>query len=138
MSEDLVSLAKAYDAAWNAHDEEEVLRYYNDDVVIRLSPPPPPPMREVCTGKEQALEFVRTLMPGFHVDSTDYRATGDTVSWNFTVVCDAFRQLGADKATGSLDAVVQDGRIKLFHPTFDQATIQKIQAAGEGATTGSL
>jgi len=37
MSEDLVSIAKAYDAAWNAHDEEEVLRYYNDDVVIPVS-----------------------------------------------------------------------------------------------------
>ena len=92
-TDDPISVIHSIDAKWNAHDEEAVLQHLSDDVVIRL-PPPPPPLRAVSAGSQQAREFVRTLLPGFHVESRNHRASGDVVTWNFTVSSDAFRVMG--------------------------------------------
>ncbi len=131
-SQDAVSIINAFDAKWNAHDEEAILDCFTDDVVIRLSPPPPPPLREVSTGKQQARDFVRVLLPGFHVNSKDHKVVGDTVTWQATVSADGFRQMGADPATATCEAILQGGKIKSFNPTFSSETVSKMRAAMGG------
>ena len=129
-AQDLESLAKSLDDRFNARDEEGVLDYFADDVVIQVTPPPPPPLLETSHGKEQARQFVRALLPGFLGESSNHRVEGDRVTWDFSVSADAFRQMGLENATGTVEAIVQQGKIKRFNPMFDVETVTRILMGG--------
>jgi nucleotide-binding universal stress UspA family protein/ketosteroid isomerase-like protein len=134
--EDLTALASRFDAAWNAHDEEAVLGFFTDDAVVRFEPSLPGEP-EAYTGKEEIRTFVRRHMPGFRVESRDHQvaghqeAVGDRVIWESTVSAESFRGFGVDPAEGTVEAIVKDGKIESFGFSLSQATLEKIQEAGE-------
>jgi hypothetical protein len=134
--EDPVRLIRGFDAAWNSHDEGAVLDFFTDDAVAKLAPPPPgePSAYE---GKEEIRSFVRTHMPGFHVDSRDHQTAGhqegvgDRVIWESTLASDYFRRLGADTVEGTAEAIVKGGKIESFTFSLSQQTLASIQRAGD-------
>ncbi len=128
---DLASFIKhEFDGAWNAHDIDAVMRLFADDAVVTLVPPPPG-APGTFRGKEEIRGFVQMLIPGFHVESRNFRVEGDKVTWFSTVSDDFFRQSGVDSADANCEAVVQEGKIKSFTPTFTPETLAKLRAAAE-------
>jgi ketosteroid isomerase-like protein len=126
-----------FDGAWNRHDMDTIMQFFTDDAVVNLAPPPPgaPP---TFRGKEEIRSFVQTFLPGFHVESRNLQVKGDTVTWHWTVSADAFRQLGADPAEGTSEAVVQGGKIQSFAVIISPETLAKMQTAlPPGGTSGS-
>ena len=55
------------------------------------------------------------MLPGFHVDSREHRASGDTVTWTARVTGDLFRQMGFSQPfEAHAEAVVREGKIASF------------------------
>ena len=100
--EDPLHLIDAFDAAWNAHDEEGVINLFTEDAVARLVPAPPEEP-EAYEGKEEIRYFVQRHIPGFHIDSRDHQVAGhqegvgDRAIWEATVSSERFRDLGAEE-----------------------------------------
>jgi hypothetical protein len=119
---DPLSVAKEFDAAWNARDVEGVLAFFTDDAVVRMEPHPPDEFGGVYSGKEQIRAgFVEPLMPGFHVDSRDHQLAGhqegigERVTWIAMVSGDFFREMGAEPPVASAAEAIIDGeKIKSF------------------------
>ncbi|MDE3074369.1 MAG: nuclear transport factor 2 family protein [Chloroflexota bacterium] len=126
---DPISVIRAYDTAWNAHDVEKVLAFFTDDAIVHLEPPPPPPFAAISRGKEEIRQFVQGLMPGFHVDSTGQQLSGGRLTWRAVVASDAFKQVGLDAAVTDCEASLRDSKLSAFHVTFAPETVAKIQAA---------
>lgn len=131
----ILALLNRYDAAWNAHDEEGVLSAYADRVTITVSPPPPPPLRATYQGIAEVRQWVQAMMPGFQIVTTGHQVNGSTASWQFTVRSDGLRRLGLDQASGTSVAVIENGRIVTFRPTFDVATVERMKAASTASLT---
>jgi ketosteroid isomerase-like protein len=129
---DPLAIVYEFDASWNAHDEEAVLASFAEDVVVRLSPPPPPPLDHVSRGKWEARAFVREFLPASHVTNWDHRVRGDTVTWRFAADGEALRRMGANRATGTAEAVLREGKIQAFRIYLDEPTVEKIGAAQGG------
>jgi len=124
----LVAKSKQFDATWNAHNYDGIMAFFADDATVKLMPPPPD--GGVHTGKEQVGNWVKSLLPGFHVDSIHFRQEGNVVKWLFTVHSDFFAQMGANPVTGEATAVFEKEKIKSFTPVFDNETIGKIVSRG--------
>jgi hypothetical protein len=118
----------AFDAQWNAHDEAGILAGFSDDAVVRLTPPPPA-LQELYRGKAEIAAFVRSLLPGFHVQSTNQVADEDAITWVFAVSCDAFRRAGIARASGSATVRLHDDCIVTFQIAFDEATTARLAVA---------
>lgn len=129
MPERLIERQVAFDARWNAHDEAGILGCFSEDATVQLSPPPPPPMQERYRGRDEIASFVRALLPGFHVQSTDQVVGDDAVTWKFAVSCDAFRQMGAGRTSGSATARLRGGQFEAFSVVFDEATVDRLAGA---------
>ena len=113
MEQDPVAVVRACDAAWNAHDLEAVMACFTDDAVVTQLPPPPD--GGVYRGKEQIRRWVAAVLPGFHVDSREHRASGDTVTWTASVRGDLFREMGFSQPfEADAEAVVRAGKIASF------------------------
>ncbi len=118
-----------FDAIWNANDPEAVLARFADDAVVQ-SVPPLPGGPEAFRGKGEIRGFVQMLIPNFHVESKNFAESGDTVTWYATVSSDTIRgQFGADSLSADCEAVIQNGKVKLFKPVFTQASLAKLQAS---------
>ena len=136
--EDPLRVVNDFDAAWNAHDEEGVLDLFADDAVARLVPAPPGEP-EAYEGKSQIRDLVRRHMPGFHAESRDHWAAGhqegvgDRVIWESTFSSDRFRDLGAEKAEGTVESIVKGGRIESFTLSLSNATMERIRSADGSA-----
>ncbi len=61
------------------------------------------------------------------MESRNFQVAGDTVTWQWTVFANAFRQLGADPAEGTSEAVVEGGKIKSFAVIISPETLAKMQ-----------
>jgi ketosteroid isomerase-like protein len=126
---DLIAYIKnEFDATWNTNDAEAVLAHFTDDAVV-CPVPPLPGAPEVFRGEDEVRGFVQMLIPNFHVESRDYRARGDTVSWYATVTSDTVRQMGVDSLSADCEAIVRDGKVVSFTPRFTQETLERLQAA---------
>jgi ketosteroid isomerase-like protein len=107
---DPLSVAHAFNAAWNARDLETILACFADDAVVRQVPAPPD--QGIHRGKEQIRTWVEWQLPGFHVESRDHRTSEDRVTWTSMVTGEAFRQLGFSEAIEArAEAVVRAGKI---------------------------
>lgn len=107
---DPLAIVRAFDAACNAHDLETVLSLFADDAVVRQSPPSDGV--GIYRGKEQIGSWFQTQLPGFHVDSSDHRMSGDSVSWSAMMTDDLLRQIGQRQPLRTeAEAVVRDGKI---------------------------
>lgn len=124
------TFVNALDSMWNTQDVDTALSAFTDDAVVRLMPPPPPPQPGVFRGKAEVRRFIETFIPGFQVRSTNFRAEGDRVTWNWQGVGDQFRRMGADVAGGTGEALAAGDKVKEFTVTFSQETLAKMAAAG--------
>ena len=118
-----------FDALWNSGNREAILAAVNDASVVELEPTPPPPVQPRYVGREQIGQFLAMFLPGFHVESRNFRLEGEQIAWEWTARSDAFRALGADPASGtgrvSLGPI---GQLRRFHVVFDQATLDRMAA----------
>ena len=122
------------DALWNSHNLEGVIDTFTNDAVVKFVPPPPG-APEVATGKEQIRPIIASLLPGFHVESTNHQLAGDRVTWNATASNDAFRSLGIDSVDASGEAMLRGEKIESFTITFTPETLARLQAAMASAAT---
>ncbi len=126
--EELVAIVKAYSDALNDHDLEAAMACFTDDVVCKVGPPPAPPGSEFVTGKQQLRSVMRPQLPGFHVEAWDYRASGDTVTFRFKYSNDLFRNEGVESLEGTIEAVCEGDKIKLWTQTLSPQTMEKLGA----------
>jgi ketosteroid isomerase-like protein len=107
---DAVSIIHAFDAAWNRRDVEAIMAFFADDAVLTQAPSPPG--GGTYRGNEQIRGWVEPQLPGFHVDSRDFRASGDTVTWMSMLTGDLFRQMGfSEPIEARGEAIVREGKI---------------------------
>ncbi len=131
---DLLSIAKSLDEAWNAHDSEKALRFFADDAVVRFVMDPVNtgekkfPPDQVYEGKAQIRDFVAIHMPGFRVESKGHEVAGDKVTWHSTLSDDYFRNAGIEKLQVMAEALTQAGKIKSFIVTPSPESAAKIKS----------
>ena len=125
---DLVSIAKALNAAYNAHELEAVMAFYTDDLVAKVGPALAPSGSEFIQGKEQLRSALVQQLPGFHVEAWDYRVSGNTVTFAFEYSADFFRNMGVDSLGGTIEADFEGDKIKSWAVTFSPETRQKLTA----------
>jgi steroid delta-isomerase-like uncharacterized protein len=123
---DLVTLISAFDARWNRHDEDGVLSFFTEDAIITTPPPPGEP--GTYTGKQEIRDFVRNLLPGFHVDSRNHRVAGNEVRWESTLVADVFRRMGINQAEVTTEAAFRGDKIESFRVAFSPQTVEEMRA----------
>jgi hypothetical protein len=121
-----------FDAAWNANDEDAVLRCFAADAVVHTEPALPG-APATFRGRNEIRQFVRTLIPNFHVRSRNVQEQGDRVTWFATVTSDTIRQLGVDALDTDCEAIMQDGKTVAFTVTFTPETLAELQAAAQVA-----
>ena len=127
--EELLAITKAFRAAWNARDLEAIMAFFTDDVVFAIGPAPLPPGSEIATGKRQVRSNIRLQLSGFHVETWDYRVSGNRVSWRFEYSNDFFRNQGVDSLEGTHEAAIEGDKIKLWIVTFSPETRKKLEVA---------
>jgi hypothetical protein len=128
---DLIAyIQNEFDALWNTHNTDAVMQCFADDSVVKPTPPLPG-TPEAFHGKEQIRGFVQMLILNFYVDSQDFKQNGDHVTWRATITSGTIRQLGVDSLSADCEAIVQNGKIKLFAPTFTAETLAQLQAAAQ-------
>jgi hypothetical protein len=79
MEENLTALVDAFDASWNAHDEEAIMDWFTERAVVSMSPTPPG-QPDTYQGKEGIIGWVRQTLSGFPVKSRNHGELGDTVT----------------------------------------------------------
>ncbi len=98
--------------------------------MVALSPAPPPPGQARYEGRREVALFVDTFLPGFHVDSRNFRIEGEDLVWESEIRNDVFRAMGADPATGTSRATLgPGGKVRRFSFTLDEVTVEKMTAA---------
>jgi hypothetical protein len=118
----------AVDAQWNAHNLDAVTAFFTDDAVVRFVPPLPG-APDPIVGKAQIRTVIGSLLPGFHVKSSDHQMNDNQVNWQATASNDAFRGLGLNSVSGSGEAVLDGDKIKSFTIEFTQETVAQLQSA---------
>ncbi|HXF63515.1 MAG TPA: nuclear transport factor 2 family protein [Caldilineaceae bacterium] len=116
-----------FDRLWNEGREAELLDQFADDAVV-TNYPPIDGSHGVYRGKAEIAQFVRNLLPGFHVESREFQENGDRVTWYSTVSNDGMRAMGIDSLDCVTEAVIRNGKIHSFNPTFTPESVAKMQA----------
>jgi ketosteroid isomerase-like protein len=156
---DLVPLAQAYTAAWNAHDLAAVLACFAPDAVVRERRGEVPPavwdtrdpqvVRAYLedsgdglnynpsalvwvTGHQEIAAWAAAAFAHRHrFAATQFRAAGDTVRWRYREFVDPYQLApGVSPAEGEAEAVVRSGRIAVLSLVQSPASVQ--QQRGEG------
>jgi hypothetical protein len=116
-----------FDALWNSGNRDAILAAVDDECLVELVPAPPPPGQARYQGRDEIAQFVDTFLPGFHVESRNFRTEGDEIVWESDVRNEAFRSLGLDPATGTSRAsLVPGGKLRHFSFGLDEASAQKL------------
>jgi hypothetical protein len=130
---DLINfIQNEFDAHWNTDNLEAVIERFAEDAVVQTVPPLPG-TPDQFVGKAQVRGFVQMLIGGFHVESKNYLQQGDRVTWFATVTSKSIRSMGVDALDGDCEAVVQNGKCKLFVVTFTQETLSRLEMAANQA-----
>lgn len=126
---DPISFIRAeFDGAWNARDLNRIVDCFTSDAVVHMQPPLPGGP-EAYRGRDDIRGFAETLVPGFHVESQNFALEGDHVTWFSIVACDLFRELGLDALECTSTALVRDGKVASFAPSFTPSSLGRMQAA---------
>jgi hypothetical protein len=157
---DLVEFAQAYDAAWNAHDLEGVLAFFAPAAVVRQpaasagvgngerhvtvadvyglavdpwngAPTETTEMVVLAADPAQVRSWVRLLFERRHrVEATGYRASGETVSWDFRAYADPYQTVrGVGPTEGTAEAVVRAGHITTLTTASTPESVRRREAA---------
>jgi ketosteroid isomerase-like protein len=123
---DPMAVFNAFHAAVNAHDVDAALAFFAPDAVVQFPNQPPP---NVFRGTQE----IRTWLQGdaaqhIQVTTDNVQVTGDRMTWDASVMVDDLRPLGIS-ADGSVEAVIQGGKITSFVFTLSEDTLAKLQAA---------
>lgn len=114
-----------------AGDQDGILSAVDDESVVELQPDPPPPGKPRYVGREAIANFVDTFLPGFHVDSRNFRTEGEEIVWESDVRNDVFQAMGADPASGTSRARLgENGKLRAFIFSLDEATVERMAAGG--------
>ncbi len=110
--QDPESVFGAFEAAFNAHDEEATLIRFADDGVVRTTPPSPG-TTGVFSGKDQIRAWLRGALAqgNVHEESSSIQVAGNTVTALSRTATDALKQLDASPAESNVEVVIQTGRI---------------------------
>ena len=118
----------SFDALWNAHNRDAILERVGGDAVVELSPAPPPPARARYAGKAEVTEFIDQFLPGFHVESRNFRMEDDEIAWEFTATNDAFRAMGVERFAGTCHLAADGaGNLGEFRIALDAATAERLR-----------
>ena len=115
-----VALIKQFDAAWNARDLATIMSFFSEDATFKS------PEGTLYSGKPQIEGYVKSLLPGFHVETSQLHAVGDKAIWQYTVHADAFAQIGVNPVKGQCEALIINNQIKTFTATSTQETQHKV------------
>jgi hypothetical protein len=116
----------ALHAAINAHDVDAALALFASDAVVQFPNQPPP---NVFRGTQEIRNWLRgDADQHIQVTTSNVQITGDRMTWDASVMTDDLRQLGIS-ADGSVEAVIQGGKISSFAFTLSEDTLAKLQAA---------
>jgi hypothetical protein len=119
-----------FDSLWNTGNRDAILAAVDDDSVVELSPAPPPPGAARYAGRAEVTRFVDTFLPGFHVESRNFRTEGEEIVWESDVRNDVFRAMGADLASGTTRAALSaTGTLRRFSFTLDERTLEMMKAS---------
>ena len=84
-------------------------------------------------GKQQIRAWLEVLLQHFHVAARNHRVAGERVTWEATVSADFLRQIGLASVEDTVEAVVQDGKIRFFTVTITPESFKQIEAAMQQA-----
>lgn len=120
---DPVALVQANFAALNRGDVEAALAMFADDATLSSA-------TGSATGKEQIRRKLQADV-AIHVQLTasNVRATGDQVTYTFSVSNDQFRNLGIDAVEGEGTVTIRGGKITQLSSTPSAASRARIQQA---------
>jgi ketosteroid isomerase-like protein len=108
----LIEIAKAFNAAWNSGDRDQILSFFAPDAIVRIIPPPPPPEPELIEGHAAIASWLdRSLALPFKVEATNYRVAGTVVTWDAV-----FPHEGHDAPIDVSEAVFDGSKIVDFTP----------------------
>ncbi len=134
---DPVAVIQSFDAAWNAHDAERVLKFFTDDAVVRFMYPPPFQEPDTYTGKDEIRQLLAGLLSSdFRMQSYDHRISLNQMTWQYQARSARFRRLGAEVAEGSAGAAFEGGKIKNFTLSFSPETTAILEAGLQEAGMG--
>lgn len=126
---DLLAVAEALVAAWNAHDPDAVLALFGEEGTLGAA------AWSVTTGGHGALRaaLVQRFAERPHLTPGPYEVEGDTVRFPFTETNDQSARLGVPWREGTATVRVRDGRVLLFSQTDDPRAVARRAAAARFA-----
>ena len=110
-----IAVARAFDAAMNAHDVDSALALFTDNATVH-DVDQPPGMTDYA-GKAQIREWLAFLAPeeNFRIESSNYQANGNVVTYDWNVYTKVLEGIGLAPEEGSSTATVQDGKILSYN-----------------------
>lgn len=126
MQPDYQSLVNSFNQAWNEHDAQKVAEFFTDNGVVEVLPAPPNHQQNKWEGKEQILAWIQAQIPGFSVEVSNLQADGNNLTWDFQVGSDFFRHLGIEQSVGTIQAEVENNKLKSFILTFSPQTVAEM------------
>ena len=159
---DLLPVAQAYTAAWNAHDLAAVLACFAPEAIVRerrggvplhvWDSRDPQVVHEYlrttndgheddinvftwATGQQQIASWAATRFAQRHrMAAGEYRAAGDTVSWPYQQFSDPYQSTsGVGPLEGTAEAVVRGGRITLLTLVLSPGSVARQRSEADAA-----
>lgn len=128
MSVDAREFVRGFDALWNTGNREHILAAVRDDSVVEVVPSLPAPAQPRYVGHDAIAHFLDAFLPGFHVDSRNFRTEDGEIVWDFVIQNDALRAMGADLVPGTGRIVLgNDGSLSKFRAELDAETVAQLK-----------
>jgi ketosteroid isomerase-like protein len=124
---DPLAVVKGFNEARNAHDLQRAMSFVADDAVFALEPPFFGASQ--LWGKQETRGYVqRQIADDFHIETSDWEVSGNTVRFRVSASADSYRQRGIDMITGKTQIAIQDGKITALTFRASPETVRKLEA----------
>lgn len=126
---DPIAVIQAVNRAADSGDITGMVAFFSDKAVVKLDPPLPAPFRSEYRGRPEIRSYVNMLVThGFHVDSSNFSAKGDEVTWHSRITGGPFGEEGIEAEADS-QAVVRDGLIDWLKVHYSPQSVQALSQA---------